>query len=100
MMDEIPGTVDILVLGFSLATIIAGSVANTIKMTYSKDGQAPSLSIFVPYLRIVPMHLFIFMAFTHFDATKFIYFLLLKTVADIITYLVTSTGKRQASVST
>lgn len=99
MMDEIPGIVDFSVLGFSLATIIAGSVTNTIKMVYNKDGQAPSLSIFVPYLRIVPMHLFIFMAFTRFDATKFIYFLLLKTAADIITYLVTSTGKRQTSVS-
>ena len=48
-----------------------------------------STMFFLPYLRIIPMHLMIILpAFFHVQAS--ILFLLLKTAADIIMYLITS----------
>lgn len=101
MMDEIPGRVDFSWLGISLGGFFVGTAAETIRhiMADKSEQRSEAFLFITPYLRIVPMHLFIMYAFTHFEPKKFLYFLLLKTAADIISYLLTSTRKRKTAVA-
>lgn len=95
MMDDIPGTVNMSLVGLSLLSVFIGSTSETlrnIKNDRKKDTPNGFL-FFLPYVRIIPMHLFLILSFTSFEPTTFLYFLLLKTVADIITYFITTPKK-------
>jgi len=90
LMGKIPGYVDFIWVGFSLISILTSSLLETRRLI-KKDKEKQTISgfiFFIPYVRIIPIHLFIMLSFTYFEPTKFLYFLLMKTGADIITYFI------------
>lgn len=96
LMGKIPGRVDFMWLGFSLISILASNLIETRK-SIKKDKEKQTVAgfiFFIPYVRIIPIHLFIMLSFTYFEPTKFLYFLLMKTAADIITYFIFRPAKK------
>jgi hypothetical protein len=88
MLMHIPGRVNILMVGSTVFAFLLGSVFETTQFlnTRNKKPIPQALLFFGPYLRIIPMHIFIILAFTQFEPKKFLYFLLLKTVTDVAGY--------------
>lgn len=98
MMDEIPGRVDFLLLLGTLVAIVIGLIVET-RDAIAYDRAKPPLManlFFYPYLRVVPMHIFIVLGFTNFKIETFFYFLLLKTATDIAGYFIFSRKLKQA----
>lgn len=100
MLVNVPGRVDFLLVLFTLGALIIGGITETIGHVKADRERPPvaGLLFFLPYVRIVPMHLFIMLAFTQFEPSMFLYFLLMKTGAEIITHLITAPGKKRARV--
>lgn len=96
LMRKIPGNVDLTWLGVAFISILTAGIPETIRLI-KKDKERQSVSgfiFFIPYVRIIPIHLFIMLSFTFFEPTKFLYFLLMKTGADIITYFIFRPSKK------
>ncbi|HYG15308.1 MAG TPA: DUF6498-containing protein [Bacteroidia bacterium] len=89
MLTEIPGNVEMPLLGASVIGFLGGGIAELIEKRArdQKIPPVPGLLFFQPYLRIVPVHLFIMSAFLDFAPEKFLFFLVLKTGADLLTYI-------------
>ena len=69
------------------------------KKAYEKEHPVnPGVLMFLPYLRILPMHLLILMP-VFLSISPSLVFLILKTLADIIFYLITQKIYRNKSVS-
>ncbi|MFT5512665.1 MAG: hypothetical protein ACI8SE_001063 [Bacteroidia bacterium] len=86
---EMPGSVDPGTVKFFVVALLGYTVLSTIS-DIKKDLTVPKVSVvvmFQPYFRIVPMHLFIMLAFATDSLetlTKaFLLFIVLKTIADI-----------------
>lgn len=88
------------VSGFALNTIF--SLVSQIRQD-REDHPAPNVILFIPYLRIIPMHLFIILGFgqqmSNSDSSSFSFlngigsfgiFLILKTISDVLLYVVTN----------
>ena len=75
----------------SLLSLLAGNIIDFVRF-YRQDkktGYGPGSFAFAPYVRIIPMHLFIiFGGIGNVKGWSFDYFIILKTIADILTYLV------------
>lgn len=97
MMSDIPGRVDFLLLLGTLVAIIIGLIVETREAIHYDRAKPPLMAtlFFSPYLRVVPMHIFIVLGFTNFKIETFIYFLLLKTATDVLGYFIFSRRLKQ-----
>lgn len=97
MLTDIPGRVDLALVGGSITALILGATAET-RRHIQNDRKQPTANpflFFLPYVRIVPMHIFIIISFTNFQPEMFLYFLLLKTAADLLGYMFTAPWRRR-----
>jgi hypothetical protein len=91
MIVDLPGSVDYNVTKYLLYALIANTVFSSIS-DVRKDAEypvAPTLVMFQPYLRIVPMHLLIIFGFNSESdlSWAFLLFIGLKTVADAVLHI-------------
>jgi hypothetical protein len=98
LLAVIEGKLDFQLLMYGAGIIFLGAVSSFIRDRVGKKESTSNLglSFFVPYLRIIPMHLMI-LAPTFFGLGRIGVFLWLKMFMDLIMYLLTS--KRDAGTA-
>lgn len=89
---DIGKDIDTLFIRYAIITFAVGELLNIIKQRFGKHTIVPNIGelMFTPYLRIIPMHLFIIFGgfFGHQNATIFMLFIILKIISDIAMHIV------------
>ncbi len=89
-----PGTVDPGAVKIFLIALLGNTVLSTISDVKRDRAElkVPAVVMFQPYFRVVPMHLFIMLAFATDSletlTNAFLLFIVLKTVADVGMHIV------------
>lgn len=94
MISDFGGFGDTDILKYLIFALFGNTVLSTVVSDLKRDSQekkSPVGVMFQPYIRIVPMHLLIMLGFNESAETisiVFIIFIILKSLADLLTHIV------------
>ncbi len=86
---------------YAIITFAVGELLNIIKQRFGKHSEETNIGelMFTPYLRIIPMHLFIIFGgfFGHHNPGIFMLFIILKIISDVAMHIVINKTYKEKS---
>jgi len=98
---NIKNDTDLVFLRYAMITFAVGELLNIVKQRFGKHSEETNIGelMFTPYLRIIPMHLFIIFGgfFGHQNPSIFMLFIILKIISDVAMHIVINKTYKQKS---